>query len=143
MSANQFHFIIIDDSIFDSRIAEKVIQNVDSGAVVTIFHDATKAFDFLKELPHLSHAMQKRVLFVDIQMPIMNGFEFVESFETLPDEIKSGYILYFITSSMNENDIRRGTSYPSVRQFLNKPLTVDMLSGIITGLRDEAQPELQ
>lgn len=142
MNANQFHFIIIDDSIFDSRIAEKVIQNVDAGAVVTIFHDATKAFDFLKDLPHLNH-MQKRVLFVDIQMPIMNGFEFVESFETLPEEVKSNYILYFITSSMNENDIRRGTSYPSVRRFLNKPLTVDMLSGIITGLRDESQPELQ
>jgi CheY-like chemotaxis protein len=142
MNANQFHFIIIDDSIFDSRIAEKVIQNVDAGAVVTIFHDATKAFDFLKELPHISD-MQKRVLFVDIQMPIMNGFEFVESFESLPDEVKAGYILYFITSSMNENDIRRGTSYPSVRKFLNKPLTVDMLSGIITGLRDEAQSELQ
>jgi len=142
MNANQFHFIIIDDSIFDSRIAEKVIQNVDAGAVVTIFHDATKAFDFLKELPHMSD-MQKRVLFVDIQMPIMNGFEFVESFESLPDEVKAGYILYFITSSMNENDIRRGTSYPSVRKFLNKPLTVDMLSGIITGLRDEAQSGLQ
>lgn len=141
MSASQFHFIIIDDSIFDSRIAEKVIQNVEAGAVVTIFHDATKAFEYLRDQPQTANRMT-RVLFVDIQMPIMNGFEFVESFESLPEEVKADYILYFITSSMNENDIRRGTSYPSVRKFLNKPLTIDMLAGIISGLKDEAAPGL-
>lgn len=120
MSANKLHFIVVDDSKLDCFIAEKIIQNTGRCESVRTFQQASDALTYIKEL--LSHN-PGTILFIDIQMPVMNGFEFVESFEQLPQEIKSAYIIYMLSSSINENDIAKVKGYPSVKQFLNKPLT--------------------
>jgi hypothetical protein len=65
-------------------------------------------------------------------MPLMNGFEFVEAFERLPENITSYYTIYVITSSINDNDLHRVHNYTSVRQFLNKPLTSNSLSILLS-----------
>lgn len=114
------HFIVVDDSKLDCFIAEKIIQNTGRCESVRTFQQASDALTYIKELP--SHN-PGTILFIDIQMPVMNGFEFVESFEQLPQEIKSAYIIYMLSSSINENDIAKVKGYPSVKQFLNKPLT--------------------
>lgn len=64
-------------------------------------------------------------------MPIMNGFDFVEAFEKLPEATRARYIIYMLSSSINENDINRVQNYPSIKQFLNKPLTSNMLNAIL------------
>ncbi len=64
-------------------------------------------------------------------MPVMNGFEFVEAFEALPEDKRKGYSLYMLSSSINENDIARVKAYSSVKQFLNKPLTNDSISAVL------------
>jgi CheY-like chemotaxis protein len=120
MSSNKLHFIVVDDSKLDCFIAEKIIQNTGRCESVRTFQQASDALAYIKELP--SHN-PGTILFIDIQMPVMNGFEFVESFEQLPQEIKSAYIIYMLSSSINENDIAKVKGYPSVKQFLNKPLT--------------------
>ena len=68
---------------------------------------------------------------LDIQMPIMNGFEFVEEFEKLPLEVTSNYSIYIISSSINENDLNKVHTYSAVKQFLNKPLTSNTLSTLL------------
>ncbi len=120
MSANKLHFIVVDDSKLDCFIAEKIIQNTGRCESVRTFQQASDALSYIKELPAHNHGT---ILFIDIQMPVMNGFEFVEAFEQLPQDIKSAYIIYMLSSSINENDIAKVKGYPSVKQFLNKPLT--------------------
>jgi hypothetical protein len=61
-------------------------------------------------------------------MPLMNGFEFVEAFEVLPGEIQDGYIIFMLSSSINENDINRISNYKSVKQIINKPLSIVKLT---------------
>ncbi len=120
MSANKLHFIVVDDSKLDCFIAEKIIQNTGRCESVRTFQQASDALSYIKDLPAHNPGT---ILFIDIQMPVMNGFEFVEAFEQLPQEIKSAYIIYMLSSSINENDIAKVKGYPSVKQFLNKPLT--------------------
>lgn len=120
MSANKLHFIVVDDSKLDCFIAEKIIQNTGRCESVRTFQQASDALTYIKELPAHNPGT---ILFIDIQMPVMNGFEFVEAFEQLPQDIKSAYIIYMLSSSINENDIAKVKGYPSVKQFLNKPLT--------------------
>lgn len=129
MNEEQLNFIIIDDSKLDCFIAEKIIRNTGRGADIRSFTAAQEALVHVTN--NTSASGPKTVIIVDIQMPIMNGFEFVEAFEKLPQEIRDRYIVYMLSSSINENDLNRVQNYSSIKQFLNKPLTSNMLSALL------------
>ncbi len=118
----QYHFIIIDDSPFDCLIAEKVVQNAQRHRSIKSFQDAQKALAYIAQGGNQDHHA-KNIILLDIQMPVMNGFAFLDQFEALPEEVTGNYVVFFTTSSINANDITRSGNYRSVRHFLNKPLT--------------------
>lgn len=122
----KLHFIVIDDSKLDCFIAEKIIKSTGKCESIKSFLQAREALDYVSKA--VVDAQSQTIILVDIQMPVMNGFEFVEAFEKLPKEISSNYTIYIITSSINENDLDRVHNYSSVKQFLNKPLTSNNLA---------------
>lgn len=128
MSEGKFNFIVIDDSKLDCFIAEKIIQNTGKSHSVKTFQQATLALEYIKGLTTTGEEM---IVFVDIQMPMMNGFEFVEEFEKLPESSRANYSIYMLSSSINENDIARVKGYPSIRQFVNKPLTANSITTLL------------
>jgi CheY-like chemotaxis protein len=128
MNTQKLHFIVIDDSKLDCFIAEKIINNTGRSAGVQTFQHVTKALEYIKALT--SHP-EKTIIFVDIQMPVLSGFDFVESFEQIPAEAKSHYVIYMLSSSINENDISKVRGYTSVKQFLNKPLTAKTMTMVL------------
>ncbi len=127
MGAGKMNFIVIDDSKLDCFIAEKIILNSGSCESVKVFQQAAQALEHIEA----SASQGTTVVFVDIQMPVMNGFEFVENFEKLSAELKKNYHMYMLSSSINENDIARVKGYASVRHFLNKPLTNDTIKAVL------------
>lgn len=128
MSVDKMNFIVIDDSKLDCFIAEKIILNSGSCESVKVFQQASQALEYIQSE---GTAQGTTVVFVDIQMPVMNGFEFVENFEKMPDALKKNYHMYMLSSSINENDIARVKGYDSVRHFLNKPLTNDTIKAVL------------
>lgn len=133
MGYNKKHdFIVIDDSKLDCFIAEKVIKNTGNCENVKSFVDATLALEVISAADTV-HKPQTIIL-LDIQMPVMNGFQFIEAFEQLGEEITSNYIIYVISSSINENDLNRVHNYSSVRQFLNKPINSNVLGALLLQL---------
>jgi CheY-like chemotaxis protein len=128
MSGGKMNFIIIDDSKLDCFIAEKIILNSGMSESVKVFQQAGQALEYIKASSGLQTTT---IVFVDIQMPVMNGFEFVENFENLPAELKKNYHMYMLSSSINENDIARVKGYASVKHFLNKPLTNDTIRAVL------------
>ncbi len=125
----KLHFIVIDDSKLDCFIAEKIIKNTGKCESIRSFLQAKDALSFIASNPpdDTSHT----IILVDIQMPVMNGFEFVEAFEKLPPEQIENYTIYVISSSINENDLQKVHNYKTVRQFLNKPLTSNNLAALL------------
>ena len=121
MNSDKMHFIIIDDSKLDCFIAEKVIQNTGKSESVKSFVAASEALDYIKTSLPLN---KKTIVLVDIQMPVMNGFDFLEAFEqNVPQDQRTNYIINLLSSSINESDQIRAKAYKSVNHFLNKPLT--------------------
>lgn len=128
MSSTKLNFIVIDDSKLDCFIAEKIIQNTGKSENTRAFQQATEAIAYIQGLPPQP---VKTIIFVDIQMPVMNGFEFVEAFEKLPAPVREAYSIYMLSSSINENDIAKVKGYSSVKHFLNKPLTANTISLVL------------
>jgi len=128
----QYHFILIDDSKLDCFIGEKVIQNNGACRSFQSFSDAQNALEHIKIRPIDE---SKTILLVDINMPLMTGFEFIESFEkNIPEDKQPNYIINLLSSSINQSDIIRAKSYKSVHDFLNKPIKKDTLQAMIDSL---------
>lgn len=129
--AEKYDFIVIDDSKLDCFIAEKIIQNTGKSASIKTFMAGSDALAYLQSLA-ISELQQKIIILLDIQMPVMNGFEFVEAFElTIPEKLKKQICINLLSSSINESDMIRAQSYHSIFRFLNKPLNKDILLNTI------------
>lgn len=130
LQTKKLHFIVIDDSKLDCFIAEKIIKNTGKSESIRSFFQAEEAIKFIANSPRPADGGHTIIL-VDIQMPVMNGFEFVEAFERLTGDIRAAYTIYVISSSINENDIHKLQTYASVKQFLNKPINSNMLASLL------------
>jgi len=126
---NKNNFIVIDDSKLDCFIAERIIKNTGRCESIISFLQAKDALEHISKTP--ASAPYPVIILVDIQMPVMNGFQFVAAFENLSDTIKNNYIIYLISSSINDEDLGKVHLYPSIKQFLNKPITSNMLSVLL------------
>lgn len=122
MSTPHPDFIVIDDSRLDCFISQKIISSTLQNATIQSFINAADALDEILNRQNRS-AKNPTIILLDIQMPVMNGFDFADAFENLSEIIKSGYAIYMVTSSTNESDLIRAKNYPSIRRLYNKPLT--------------------
>ena len=127
------NFIIIDDSQLDCFIGEKIIQNTGTYSSVKSFTQANEAFEIIKNSEPYSQE-ELTIIVLDIQMPVMNGFQFVEAFEQLPENIRSNYAIFMFSSSINENDLTRLKNHPSIRRFYSKPISKEIVAHIVASL---------
>lgn len=97
---------------------------------IQLYSDARQALAYIRDSTSFNTA-DKTVITLDIQMPLMNGFEFVEAFETLPPEIQNRYVIFLLSSSINDIDVNRVQNYPSIKYLLNKPLTIMRMSSLL------------
>ena len=130
MTAQKRNFIIIDDNKLDCFIEKKIILNTGVSDQISLFLDAGEALEFIKAAGMVETA-EKIIIIVDIQMPLMNGFEFVEAFEALPVAIQDSYLIFMLSSSINENDMNRIRNYKSVKHIINKPLSIKKITALI------------
>lgn len=121
--------MIVDDTYVDRYVAERVIKKYSFAEDIISVESALDALDYLiagkdhpEELPEL--------IFLDINMPEMNGFEFLEKYKELPETIKKHCIIMMLTTSLHEEDMKQALANPYVYRFLNKPLTFDRLKEI-------------
>lgn len=133
MSASYPHFIIIDDSQLDCFIGEKIIQNTGTYSSVKSFAEAKDALNTIRDNP-VDPEDPMTIIVLDIQMPFMNGFQFVEAFEQLPDDIRSKYVIFMFSSSINESDKNRIENHPAILKFYSKPISKETVANMITYL---------
>lgn len=129
-----YNYIIIDDNKIDLLLASKAIEmSTKPSTHVHQFLIATEALKFIES--YQSGCIT--IILIDIQMPIMNGFEFMESFEKLNEVKKQNFICTYLTSSTNNLDRIRAQKYPSIKQFINKPFTSDTLLTLLRSISAE------
>ena len=120
-------FIVIDDSDLDCFIAKKIIEQSKKYLWIKTFRNAKPALEIIRE-KNLSTADHNTIILLDLHMPLMNGFQFVEEFEQLSLDIQEGYKINILSSTRNKTDIHRLLKYKKVSNFIEKPLTKDKLN---------------
>lgn len=114
--------ILVDDSSIDNFVDSKIISLYQFADNIVVFTKARKALKYLVEINQSSTEEIPFVLFLDLVMPDMDGFEFLNAFNLLPEKIKKHMKIVVLTSSSNPADIEICKKNDSVIAYLNKPL---------------------
>ncbi|WP_264510003.1 response regulator [Flavobacterium sp. N1719] len=122
------NFIIIDDDDIFLKLGKMYLELGNCTSSVTLYNDASVALDIISGM--LEHIDKKIVVFLDLNMPILNGFEFLDKIELLPNSKSEKLCIYIMTSSINYEDIEKAKKYEIVRKYLNKPITKEIVDGI-------------
>jgi CheY-like chemotaxis protein len=133
----EFSFIVIDDSELDCFVTQKFLELSDKNLVIKTFQNAQHALDVISENPNRS-SLVPTIILLDLQMPFMNGFKFVEEFEKLPPEVQKNYMIIILTilsPASSPGDIYRIFNYGVVKSIVEKPLTKEKLLSLLAHVR--------
>lgn len=117
--------MVIDDSRIDRFVAERIIKRSFFARDVLLMESAIAALDYLQAIENIDDLPE--VIFLDIRMPVMDGFGFLENYNTLSDRVKRNCIIAMISSSADVNDHLRARSSKYVACFMEKPLDKEKL----------------
>ncbi|MFN4007808.1 MAG: two-component system response regulator [Chitinophagaceae bacterium] len=115
-----FQFIIVDDDPTSNLVCEYTIASTYGAAETKTYVEPTAALEYLRK-EFQPDAATTTTLLLDINMPGMDGWEFMQAFSRLDSDIKNAIRVYILSSSTNEDDIQKAASIPEVEGFLNKP----------------------
>ncbi|GCC50483.1 response regulator [Chryseotalea sanaruensis] len=122
--------MLIDDDAITNMINTKVIK-MNFNFNVYNYVNAQFALKQLEQWCHSSPENLPSVIFLDINMPIMDGWEFLEAFQKLPHSVHEKSKIFVLTSSIDVEDIEKAKTFHVVSDFLSKPLTAQKLKDLI------------
>lgn len=122
--------LLIDDDPDDNYIHQLVITDWGKCEAVRVAENGPDALAYLSNTHHPDY-IRPEVILLDINMPGMNGFEFLEEYHQLPNNLKSNVVVMMLTTSLNPADVNRAGQYDEVTGYRNKPLTKAMLEDMI------------
>jgi len=122
--------LVDDDSIFNF-LNEKVISRLNVAENITTAHNGQEALDVLAR-----STQSPDVIFLDLNMPVMDGFEFIEAYQQLRLPNEQRPVIIVVTSSADPRDIRKVKAL-GVDHYLSKPLTEDKLRTVFTEIFPE------
>jgi CheY-like chemotaxis protein len=122
-------FLIDDDPIY-VFLVRKIIESVDSSLEISEFPDGELALHYLAKVG-ADPGQLPDIIFLDLSMPVLDGWEFLEEFHGLRPNLDKRIALYIVSSSISPEDLERSRRDPMVADFLIKPLERDTVADVI------------
>jgi CheY-like chemotaxis protein len=120
--------LLVDDNEADNYLHKLIISEAEVAESVVDQPDGRAALKYLEEG---ADQQPPDLIFLDINMPRMNGWEFLEAYDELPEELQSAIVIVMLTTSVFSKDRERAEHLPNFSGFLNKPLTQEDLLRVL------------
>lgn len=118
---------IVDDDVIFKKLLVRIITNKSFCETVKTFENGKEALDFVESIQANKEEMPD-VIFLDLNMPVLDGWQFLEDFETR--KLDKKVALFVLSSSIEENDVMQVKSYSCVTGMLVKPLEYEDLEKV-------------
>lgn len=116
--------LVIDDNYIDNLVTRRLLELCNFAKNIILIESPADAIESLR-----NGSIVPDIIFLDIRMPIMDGFEFMQEFEKL-DISKKNIKIYLLSSSLDPADVQRSSDNTYITQLIHKPLTKQILEGI-------------
>ena len=136
------NIFIIDDDEICQMLLRRIFKKIDPEIVVSPFLDPEHALSALKLLLSNNEALPQ-IMFLDINMPIMDGWQFLDEFEQLINDANGNPIgsalpdIYMFSTSLDETDKKKALSQKLVKNFAIKPITLHNMQVLLNSEADK------
>lgn len=114
-------FLLIEDNLIDQIVIRQLIKK-SLDIEVNITNNGREGLLWLHNHENLNQSI---IILLDVQMPIMNGFDFLKEFDKLNENFKKEIQIYVLSSTLDPDEIKRINENSYVADFLNKPLPIE------------------
>lgn len=123
--------LLVDDDATTNYLNRKLLEKLDITDQLLVAEDGRQALDLLERYCQTATPTCPALIFLDVKMPIMDGFEFLEAYSHLPLSLNQGsVIIVMLTTSLHPQDVQRVQDL-HISGFLNKPLTREKVDGVL------------
>ncbi len=138
MTPSAKRFLLVDDDPLTNFLSKKILGQIFGEVEIKDFVNPELALEYIETEFENKQSEEKVTLFLDINMPNLTGWEFLEKFETFKDSIKNQFNIYMLSSSVDSADIKRSKLNPLVIDFIEKPLNKSIVTKILVEIANNA-----
>ena len=137
MNVNQkpVNIMLVDDDEINNFITVKLIRKGFADAEISTYLNGRLAINRLKDIFNNHPEQVPDYILLDINMPIMNGWEFLEEYKSSNLDPDKRITIYILSSSVFSNDIEKARSFSSVANFISKPLNIESIKEVFGGVK--------
>jgi len=121
-------YVVVDDDAFNNVIARMVIEDALGEVEINEFTKPEEGLLFIQQ-----NIKSPSILFLDINMPTLSGWEFLERYEKFSEELKTQISIYMVSSSLDRRDKDKAKANKYVKGFISKPLEFETIISIAKG----------
>lgn len=121
--------LLVDDDDISNFINQRVISSANVTDHIHVTKNGLEALKYLREKCQSNEGLCPEVILLDVKMPVMDGFEFLEEFEMTEKNLIGKIKIVLLTSSNNPSDIEQAKKY-TISGYINKPLTADKINEV-------------
>lgn len=136
MINQSLHIVIVDDDRLQVAALQKIITDTNLAAGISVFGNGQEAVDYLANLSQQGDSLP-HVIFLDINMPVMNAWRFLELFTRMKRLLYRPIPIYVVTGSTEGTDMAQSRHHAAVRGYITKPVSKEKIRQVLESLEAE------